>query len=223
VFTRHAEDFGRDGVPRWSEPRLLAGVSRLQNGDPYYHDVPRVHGVNDPSYPVTGGGLLIVFNPGVTQGFHLGALRPGIDGWIWRASRAGKWEVDSKGGILTRDGTYETGRRVQYPGNVALAVGGNIVFGFHGEAWNSGEANQWMHFHENGLFLGQFGEPAYADGDISRAKPGSAGNAFSPSLVEVDGELYLWHNDESVHGGVHRWHIIGASGIRIQSAPIDAR
>ena len=47
-----------------------------------------------------------------------------------------------------------------------------------------------------------------------------AGNALSASVVEVGGDLYLYHCDESHHGGVHRWKISGLTSIREQVIPI---
>jgi hypothetical protein len=43
---------------------------------------------------------------------------------------------------------------------------------------------------------------------------GVAGNAFSPTLV-ADGErLFVYHNDESVHAGVHRWRLDGWQSVQ---------
>lgn len=222
VYGRHIESVEASGIPRWSAPALLAEAGGLRDSDPYYHDVPVIHGVNDPCYPKTDSGLVISFNPGKSKGFHLGALRPGIDGWLWRASPTGEWKLDEKGRVSTPDGTFEIGRGVQYPASMAVASGTSVIYGYHGEGWNGGQANQWMHFHESGLFLGQFGDPAYSGENVTSSKPGVAGNAFCPSLVTVGGQLYLWHNDESAHGGIHRWHIRGVDGIHVQSAPIQA-
>jgi len=36
----------------------------------------------------------------------------------------------------------------------------------------------------------------------------------------VNGQLYLWHNDEGVHGGVHRWRIDGLDGVARIGVPI---
>jgi hypothetical protein len=48
------------------------------------------------------------------------------------------------------------------------------------------------------------------------ASPGTAGNSFGAILVHIpnangteDGAIHLYHNDESVHGGVHRWKLSG--------------
>lgn len=118
--------------------------------------------------------------------------------------------------------------------NVAMSAAGHVVVGFNGEGWRGGQASQWLHYDGvTGLFLGQFGtvngvhDLAHSKFDYAGggyATPGSAGNAFGAILVSVpastagegggvgagEGDaVYLYHNDESVHGGVHRWKISG--------------
>ena len=100
-----------------------------------------------------------------------------------------------------------------------MVIGDSVMYGFHGEFWKSSEANQFLHFHR-GQFVGQFGTPnrnyrMVCGSSVSSQAlkefgvPGKAGNALSPSLTEHDGTLYLYHNDEGNHGGVHRWHVEG--------------
>jgi len=163
----------------------------------------------------------VLFNPSKSAGFHLGGLRPGEDRWWWRASPSGRWDLDAKGAITSLDGTYELGRGVQYPGSIVTVAGTHIIYGYHGEAWNGGQADQWMHYRDDGLFIGQFGAPVYPAQNRIDAQAGAAGNAFSPQLVSVNGRLYLWHNDEGVHGGVHRWQIEGAAEIRTLEVQIE--
>ena len=99
----------------------------------------------------------------------------------------------------------------------------HIIYGYHGEAWRGGQANQWVHYYDNGLFVGQFGLPWVPGKSRDIFAPAeAAGNAFSAQLVSVGGEIYLWHNDESAHAGVHRWHIEGADTVRLLEAPIQA-
>ncbi|MGI8637604.1 MAG: PA14 domain-containing protein, partial [Segetibacter sp.] len=51
---------------------------------------------------------------------------------------------------------------------------------------------------------------------------GFAGNAFSPSIVKEGDDYYMYHNDESVHGGIHRWKITGLNTIKEETIPITA-
>ena len=95
-----------------------------------------------------------------------------------------------------------------------------IIVGFYGEGWKGCEANQFLHYHaQTGVFLGQFGTPncfQKRDSAQQYAVAGAAGNSFSPTLVKApvgDDEAYLWHQDESGHGGLHRWHLTGLDSI----------
>jgi DNA-binding beta-propeller fold protein YncE len=221
IHIRRLAGFDPRGNPQWQPWTLLASVPKIEPTDPYWHDVPDVEPVNAMRYVQTASGLVVSFNPSRSEGFHLGGIRPGTEGWAWRASPSGSWELDERGQIVHPDGRYEIGRNVQYPGNVVMTSGAQIVFGYHGEAWNGGQANQWLHFDENGLFVGQFGRANYAYENLVVGRPETAGNAFSAQLVEVNGHLYLWHNDESCHGGVHRWRIDGLDTMKTLEARLE--
>jgi hypothetical protein len=123
--------------------------------------------------------------------------------------------------VVAPDGTFELRDEVHYPASIVTAAGADIVYGYHGEGWRQGQANQWLHYQDDGLFIGQFGTPTYAWRNKVEARAGSAGNAFAPALVTVGGKLYLWHNDESVHAGVHRWRIDDVESVDRVSAAID--
>ena len=221
IYSRRLKGFDAEGDPEWDALASLGSVASLRKTDPYYHDVPLIIGMNEATYPISSSGIVVSFNPGVSEGFHLGGVRLGTDRWLWRASPSGTWKLDAQGNIVDPDGTFELGRKVQYPGNVVTAAGRHIVAGYHGEGWNGGQADQWLHFLDDGLFIGQFGRPVYPANNRTDARAQSAGNAFSPQLIRVKGELYLWHNDESVHAGVHRWKIAGAESIRTLEASIE--
>jgi hypothetical protein len=94
-----------------------------------------------------------------------------------------------------------------------MALGRNIIYGYHGEFWKGGQASQWVDFLDNGLMVGRFGTYGNA-GTTSASVDGFAGNSFSPTLVHgPNGKTYLYHNDESNHGGTIRWRIDGWDGI----------
>ena len=220
-YQRKLTCFDASGNPQWDAPQSVASVNALAANDPYYHDVPLINGINEASYPVTSSGLLVSFNPGKSAGFHLGGLMPGSTQWQWRASPTAPWLVDAAGNVEQATGQYDVTRGVQYLGNVAMAQGKQVVFGYHGEAWNGGQANQWLHYYDNGLFVGQFGKPLYAHLNRTNAAAETAGNAFSPQLVQVNDNLYLWHNDEGAHSGLHRWRIDGLKQMTVLEAPIS--
>jgi hypothetical protein len=221
IYVRRLSGFDPNNNPQWGAPALLAALAAVTPQDPYYHDVPQAAGVNEPTFPQTDSGVVVLFNPGRAAGFHLGGVRVGEDRWQWRASHSGQWTVDATGAITSRNGTYELGRGVQYLGSIVTVAGRHIIYGYHGEAWNGGQANQWMHFRDDGLFIGQFGAPVYPAQNRTVAQAEAAGNAFSPELISVDGHLYLWHNDEGVHGGVHRWMIQGTAELKTLEASIE--
>lgn len=203
--------FDHEGAPLWSnEPVTLASVPILP-GSPHYRGA--FSGM-PPRFPLTGSGKVVFFDQSVVgnEGFHLGAAKQGGTHWLWQASPTGP--LDGKGSFQTKaiDGW------LQYGGNAVWAHGRHIVYGYHGEFYKDmrsglvGQASQFMHFDESGLFLGQFGQPQVPP--TVRAQPGMSGNAFSPTLVRTGERLYLYHNDETAQGGMHRWRIDGWNEVR---------
>ncbi len=198
--------FDDTGAPQWArDPVKLASVP-TRKGTPFYRGA--FSGM-PPRFPLTASGRVIYFDGSIAanEGFHLGAAAQGSDGWLWQASPSAA--LDGKGSFQTKaiDGS------LNYGGNAVWAHGRHIVYGFHGEFYKDlqngrvGQANQFMHFDESGLFLGQFGLPSTRATEPAQA--GLSGNAFSPTLVRDGDRLFLYHNDESAHGGVHRWRIEG--------------
>ena len=73
-----------------------------------------------------------------------------------------------------------------------------------------------MHYYDDGLFLGQFGEASPGHSAYEGAWFGFAGNGHFPNLVKTtNGDYYVWVNDESDHGP-ERWHLVNARNIREQ-------
>lgn len=197
--------------------------------------------------PLTSEGLLIIFDASTSRngGFHLGALNTSTSTWVWQASPWGAWLYDATWQVLqpgnvntsigylrpeTLDGRYGANdATINYAGNQVLADpdGDSVIFGFHGEFWMDAEANQFLHFHgPTGLFIGQFGVPNKRETNYSYPVyliPGQAGNSFSPAIAranDADGQsaLFLYHNDENQHAGVHRWRISGVDEMQLLTA-----
>lgn len=212
VMRRRLTGFDSDGLPRWATTATVLASLPRDSGAPF-HRMGTYTGVMGPRWPLTETGLLISFDPGVTgnEGFHLGAARTDSSTWAWQASPSGP--LDGKGSFQTR----ASDANIHYGGNVAMVSGRQVVYGYHGEFYTDlgngriGQANQFMHFLDNGLFVGQFGQPS-TQGD-GQPVPGLSGNAFSPWLVRHAGRSYLYHNDESSWGGVHRWELQGVDDI----------
>ena len=215
-----------EGFPIWGTEQTLASVP-LGQKDPYFRGFfSSYHG---PRFPVTSGGVVVFFDQkrrdsAVNPGFHLGGAKIGNTDWQWRASPSGKWRAyfraedvgEIRGDVRQSDmtGIYDDETFHTYGGNRVMAIDQHIVYGYHGEFWKDGQANQWLHFLENGLFVGQFGKPNYPWKTANYA--GVAGNAFSPTMVGFGSDLYIYHNDESIHSGLHRWNISGLDTIQTE-------
>ena len=194
--------FDTNNNPVWNPQALLASASNGST-DP----VPRSgSGMNNLS-SISTNGILISFDQSLNNGWHLGGVKVGGTNWLWKASPAGD---------LNGRGTYEIDNGVQYAGNTAQAIDRQVVYGYNGEFFRSqGQAAQTMHYYDDGLFVGQFGESTLGHSPYEGALPGYAGNDFSPYFVRTNGDYYLWLNDESAHG-LQRWHFANARNIREQ-------
>lgn len=169
----------------------------------------------DVLFSITSGGKVIFYNaiPDYA-GMHLGAVNLGDTEWSWMTSPTG--EIDYKG---TFGGRLTNGspNGLDYTGIYAKTWESSVIYGYHGEGYNNGQANQFYHFHESGLFISQFGVPSYIDHPRDRRIPGMIGNAFSWNLAHVAGSLYLYSNDESMFGGISRWRIDRLYSVVVQT------
>ena len=196
---------GFDGSnnPVWAAAVPLASATNAAT-DP----APRCCGSGAMQAPLTSSNVVVSYDTSKNNGFHLGGVSVGGTSWLWKAMPAVTNNVPIDG-----LGSYGIGNGVNYAGSRPMTNGRHIVAGYHGEGWNQGQAAQFMHFLDNGLFIGQFGVPGSGQVAGLGAIPGFAGNAFSPELVRYNNELYMWTNDESAHGP-QRWHLIGVNSIR---------
>jgi hypothetical protein len=195
---RTLKSYDSSGNPQWNEPTQLASAP-TGSQDPY----PRPGGLGART-PRTSTGLIISLDNSKNNNFHLGAIKVGDTNWAWKASPTGA--LDGKG-------SYDIGNGVEYAGNLVQTAGRNIVYGYHGEFWGGAQASQWMHFYDNGLVVGQFGETTVGRMASEGVLAGTAGNGLSPCLTVQNGETYLWSNDEGGHGPI-RWHLVGTNSIR---------
>ena len=202
--------FDASGNPQWGNATTLAS-SAAGTGDPYYRG--SFSGAKGPQFPVTDSNVVISFDQSIGTGaanrMHLGGIAVGGTSWLWEVSPSTS-SIDYND-PAQRTGLFAIAQGVNYGGNCVQVSGQNIVYGYHGEGWNGEEANQYMHFWDDGLFVGEFGIPSSAGN--TNAVAGSAGNSFNPTLVEANGVTYLYHNDEGNHGGIHRWRLDGLNTI----------
>ncbi|HTQ11730.1 MAG TPA: FlgD immunoglobulin-like domain containing protein [Fimbriimonadaceae bacterium] len=170
--------------------------------------------------PMTSSGVLVTLNastpysPGDlganTTGMHLGGVKAGMNNFLWQASPSVPTDIPLDG-----LGSFDVGDSITYAATVPMASGRNVVYGYNGEFWNQSEADQFMHFWDDGLFVGQFGTPGDTVWPAGYEVPGLGGNEATPELVTThSGETYLYTADEAEHGGIHRWHLVGAGAIR---------
>jgi hypothetical protein len=206
----HRELIGFDGSdnPSWTTGGTLASV-------PFGLRDPAIGGDGNTIRPgvITSSGVLVSFDPENTWpwcgthtgGWHLGGVKVSDDGhWLWKASPS--TPANYKGG-WPDDGTFDVANGVMLAGGVAMAVDRHIIYGYPGENWHGIQTNKWRHYYDDGLLVAEFGKTYFEDG-TGAASAELAGNAWNSSLIKrSNGNVYLYHNDESHHGGLHRWLI----------------
>jgi len=198
---------GFDGLgnPMWNPSTLIASAP-----DGATDPVPRGFSIGNVRATISTNNILIAFDQSLNNGWHLGGIKVGATNWLWKASPAATY--------LNGLGNYEIANGVQYGGSTVQAVNRQVVYGYQGEDFRgSGEAAQHMHFYDDGLFIGQFGEALNGHPLFEGLLPGFAGNGQCPNFLETtNGDYYLWDNDESAHGP-QRWHFVNARNIREQT------
>lgn len=159
-------------------------------------------------------------------GYHLGLLNTNDNTWIFKTSKATGKDYT---GEYPLDGRFDTGNDVHNAGSKAMAFGNNIVWGYYGEFWKGGfQTNQYAHYWENGLLLNVFGtnwtknvnglSVSRLGGEVFTPFDGMAGNAINPYTVfnPLNSDIaYLYHPDESWHGGIHRWRISDLDSVKV--------
>src|SRR5260221_241975 len=204
--------------PQWSMHAgdTLAVTPVVTGEDPVDYGTRMMTRGQSSSYIVISFDKDLIQN-GHGSGYHLGGIRAGDHKWLWRTAKS---TATTYRGPFPADGSFDVGNEVQYPGGVALVADRNIFWGYHVEFWKASQVNKWNQVYDDGLFIGQFGVtgPEVA-GQI--AAPMMAGNVFSANVVkDANGDLYLYHNDESHHSALHRWKISGLNTIKEQTMPV---
>ena len=204
--------------PVWSSDTVIATAPPATKWDPgFTGNVLKVK-----TGEITASNVVLAFDGGKAlagfENFHLGGVKLGANNkWLWRTAMVTHPKYT---GPFPPTGDYDIGNSVMYAGVAAMALDRNIFWGYHGEFWKNSQTNKWNHVYDNGLFVGQFGTtgPAVAG---QEAPPGMAGNAYAANLVKINDTIYLYHNDEGHHGGIHRWRITGLGTIQQQTAAVN--
>ena len=210
--TQPLTGFSSDNNPVWGTSSKIGTLPTITEKDP---------GNGQVSHPaMTSSDILVVFErERYNKGFHLGGIRKHDNKYLWKACPATTRDYS---GAFPADGAFDIGNNVEYAGGHVYSVDRNILWNYHGEFWKNGQTNMWNHFYDNGLMVGQFGVASYDAQKIDmEAFYGGAGNVFASTLVKYGSDYYIYHNDESVHAGVHRWKISGLNTIAEQSISLN--
>ncbi len=204
--------FDPDHNPEWAAARIVGISPKLTPEDVCTHGWA--------PWPTTSSGLILAYGEfSDTGGWHIEALDPATGQWRWKAAPSTNVNYV---GSYPNDGHFDIGNNVNaFAGGDLHTSGHHVFWEYHGEKWKNGQTNVWTHLYDDGLMVGQFGvvDPARS---LPEGAAEMAGNAFSSALVTArDGSLYLYQNDESFHGGIHRWHITGLASIREQRIPVS--
>jgi len=213
----------------WRKQALL-GMDASNN--PIWESVPTAAVTSPPLVPndacmrgtraweVTSSGIVLAFDDfSDTYGWHLQGLDVATGRWKWKAAPSTNVTYS---GPYPKDGAFDVGNNSfsLYAGGGNHASGRHVFWEYHGEGWKNGQTNVWTHLYDDGLVVGQFGVPG-PSWYLPDGTPGMAGNAFASAVVPAaDGSLYIYHNDEAWHGGLHRWHVTGLDTVSEQSTPI---
>lgn len=194
--------------PVWSAPSKVAYLPKIKSNDPANGNI---------SWPtVTSTGINLVFNNRKENtGYHLAAVKNGTREYLWKTSPVTTTDYT---GPMPKNGVFDIGNNVEYPGGHVYAMDRNVFWNYHGEFWKNSQTNIWNHFYDNGLMVGQFGITSLEGEALHKESFAmGAGNVFSSTLIKVGSEYFIYHNDECVQGAIHRWRISGLNTIAEQT------
>lgn len=206
--------------PNWAPPTVFATSPHAT----YY--TPANYYFQDNTNGLTSDANKYVFfnnsgppqngSPDAILGWHLGSVKIGESSYEWKASKS---TFTNYAGAYPTNGDYDIGNGwpLQHSLTHAMVYGHDIFWNANGEFWKQGEINIWNHFNDDGLLIGQFG---IAQPNYPAAAAKMAGNAFGTAMAKVGDDYYIYHCDESVHAGVHSWHVAGLNTVSEQGLPI---
>ncbi len=204
--------------------RALTGFASLwptwaaEVENPYPTTATTTPGYKSNSTPaMTSSGKFCVFSSDkVNLGFHLGAFILGQSSYQWQTCKT--TSIGYTGAFPT-NGDFDSYNGVEYAGGDLLVVDNYLLWNYVGEFWKNSQTNKWQLFSDYGLMIKQFGITGPEAAAIETwASPEMAGNAFSGSaaVVLIAGNMFVYHNDESYHSGIHRWKLssLSSSGFK---------
>jgi len=200
---------GLDGSnnPTWGSPQVITSIPLLAQSPTQYNG----------SRPSSKG---VVFSPAwQNSGSHFGRYESGSAKWITSYSTTITYS-----GSFPTDGTFDVGNSIPefggYAGGNTNTTGSLSVWNYIGEGWKQSQVNIWQLYNNDyGLLLKQIGKTlpqAIIDSGTPDAPAQAAGNAFSGKLVKSGSNYFIYHNDESIHGAIHRFKITGVDTLTEQ-------
>lgn len=211
-----------NGNPIWGTEEILAEI-------PYNKYEPFTTNSLDHTFEITSSNVLISHSEYRIDGSENagGATKlGGIDlnsgkatEWMWKANPATSRHYIRE---YPSDGYYDIGHGVWSTSSSAKVVGRNVIHQYYGEGYAGAQANFFTHFYDNGLFIGRYGYMGKAIIDGST----NPGNGFSWNFIENpenSDEAYIYQNDESRVGAVHRYKISGLSSIKEETIDISLK
>lgn len=202
--------------------KLITGFDSSHN--PIIGDetiISRVLNANIPSeFPdefgemTSNGSMIQIFTrKGSSGDFHISSSKLGGTDIGFKTTKGVVYPLDSDYPLY--ENTFDIRDSVQHFGNNPIALDNWFMWGYHGEFWKNSQTNYWHMLTEDGLFLYAFGTDGTKPSKSWTTAPwGMAGNAIRFGLAKTNGQVYLYHNDESFHGGIHRWKINNLESIK---------
>ena len=211
--SRTLTGFDGSNNPVWGNEVSIATAPAITITDPLYYTG------SGPVVKTSSNKLIAWNNQKWNTGYHLGAVSVGSNKYDWKTSMATYREYV---GPYPDNGDFDIGNNSEYLGGIITGVDKSIFWNYHGEFWKASQTNKWQHVYDNGLLVSVFGVTTTEAGIIygEQAPNQAAGNAFSGNAVKVGNDYYIYHNDESVHGGIHRWKVSNLSSIAEQSTTV---
>ncbi|CAN5430989.1 hypothetical protein BH11BAC3_BH11BAC3_06110 [soil metagenome] len=207
--------FDAAGNPSWSSTPEILAVQKT--------DIVVGSPINFPNTQIfSTTGKVVFYNykayannigPVYSTGYHLGlATRGATNKFLFKTEKS---THRNYAGDFPQSGWFDEGNLVNdFAGGNVNIVDRNIITSYHGEFWKNSQTNYYNHYYDNGLAIGQFGTDRIKVGMGVHAAAMMAGNALTPVVVkDSNGDLYLYHGDESDHSGLHRWKISGINTI----------
>jgi hypothetical protein len=213
--------FDAAGNPKWSSTAELLATSVSDYSSPTAVGNPVVAPRTQVFTTTTNKIALYNYKgysnnvgPVWSTGYHLGVMYRGSNNdYIFETEKS---TPRSYAGAFPQPGWFDVGNGVvDFAGGNVNIVDRNVITSYHGEFWKNGQTNKYNHYYDNGLAIGQFGTTRPESPGL--AAPMMAGNSLTPIVVkDGNGDLYLYHGDESDHSAVHRWKITGLNTISEQ-------